>query len=169
MEELFQIGAITQTHGIKGEVKVFPMTDDIGRFKGMKDLILIYGREQLHLQVTNARPQKNLVILKFKGIDDINEVEKYKGCGLYVTAANRNPCGKDEYYISDLIGLRVIDEDGAPIGELKDVLETGANDVYVVAKEDGKELLIPAIKDCIRKVDVKAGQLVVHLLPGLDD
>lgn len=89
MTELYQVGAITQTHGIRGEVKVFPMTDDVSRFKNMKELILDTGKEQIVLEVTSARPQKNLVILKFKGIDNINDVEKYKGCGLFVTKENR--------------------------------------------------------------------------------
>ena len=83
MEELFQVGAITQTHGIKGEVKVFPMTDDVSRFKNMKEILLDAGREgYISLEVESARPQKNLVILKFKGIDNINDIEKYKGKGL---------------------------------------------------------------------------------------
>ena len=100
MTELYQVGAITQTHGIRGEVKVFPMTDDVSRFKNMKELILDTGKEQIVLEVTSARPQKNLVILKFKGIDNINDVEKYKGCGLFVTKENCVKCKKDEYFIA---------------------------------------------------------------------
>ena len=130
MTELYQVGAITQTHGIRGEVKVFPMTDDVSRFKNMKELILDTGKEQIVLEVTSARPQKNLVILKFKGIDNINDVEKYKGCGLFVTKENRVKCKKDEYFIADLIGLRAIDEEEAAFGTISDVIQTGANDVY---------------------------------------
>ena len=94
--DLYQVGAITQTHGVRGEVKVFPLTDDVTRFKNMKDLILDTGREQITLEVTSARPQKNLVILKFKGYDSINDVEKYKGAKLYVTKENRVACDEDE-------------------------------------------------------------------------
>ena len=139
MTELYQVGAITQTHGIRGEVKVFPMTDDVSRFKNMKELILDTGKEQIVLEVTSARPQKNLVILKFKGIDNINDVEKYKGCGLFVTKENRVKCKKDEYFIADLIGLRAIDEEGEAFGTISDVIQTGANDVYVVTTSREKK------------------------------
>ena len=166
MTELYQVGAITQTHGIRGEVKVFPMTDDVSRFKNMKELILDTGKEQIVLEVTSARPQKNLVILKFKGIDNINDVEKYK--------ENRVKCKKDEYFIADLIGLRAIDEEGEAFGTISDVIQTGANDVYVVTTKQGEEVMIPAIKDCILEVSVEeqdgqAGYVRIHLLPGLLD
>lgn len=174
MTELYQVGAITQTHGIRGEVKVFPMTDDVSRFKNMKELILDTGKEQIVLEVTSARPQKNLVILKFKGIDNINDVEKYKGCGLFVTKENRVKCKKDEYFIADLIGLRAIDEEGEAFGTISDVIQTGANDVYVATTKQGEEVMIPAIKDCILEVSVEeqdgqAGYVRIHLLPGLLD
>lgn len=174
MTELYQVGAITQTHGIRGEVKVFPMTDDVSRFKNMKELILDTGKEQIVLEVTSARPQKNLVILKFKGIDNINDVEKYKGCGLFVTKENRVKCKKDEYFIADLIGLRAIDEEGEVFGTISDVIQTGANDVYVVTTKQGEEVMIPAIKDCILEVSVEeqdgqTGYVRIHLLPGLLD
>lgn len=174
MTELYQVGAITQTHGIRGEVKVFPMTDYVSRFKNMKELILDTGKEQIVLEVTSARPQKNLVILKFKGIDNINDVEKYKGCGLFVTKENRVKCKKDEYFIADLIGLRAIDEEGEAFGTISDVIQTGANDVYVVTTKQGEEVMIPAIKDCILEVSVEeqdgqAGYVRIHLLPGLLD
>lgn len=174
MTELYQVGAITQTHGIRGEVKVFPMTDDVSRFKNMKELILDTGKEQIVLEVTSARPQKNLVILKFKGIDNINDVEKYKRCGLFVTKENRVKCKKDEYFIADLIGLRAIDEEGEAFGTISDVIQTGANDVYVITTKQGEEVMIPAIKDCILEVSVEeqdgqAGYVRIHLLPGLLD
>ena len=169
MEELYQVGAITQTHGIRGEVKVFPMTDDISRFKNMKELILDTGKERLKLEVTGARPQKNLVILKFKGIDNINDVEKYKGCGLFVSKENRVKLKKDEYFIADLIGTKAIDEQEEEIGTIVDVLQTGANDVYEVEMADGRSLLLPAIKQCILNVDVENGMMQVHVLEGLLD
>lgn len=172
MQDLYQVGAITQTHGIKGEVKVFPMTDDISRFKNMKDLILDTGKETLHLEVSSAREQKNLVILKFKGYDDINQVEKYKGCGLFVTKENRVACREDEYFIADLIGMRVMekkDKEEILLGEISNVISTGANDVYVVAMDEKKEVLIPAIKDCILNVDLTNNKMLVSLLDGLLD
>lgn len=170
MEELFQVGAITQTHGIKGEVKVFPMTDDINRFKNMKGLLLDAGREGIiNLEVESVRPQKNLVILKFKGIDNINDIEKYKGRGLYVTKENRVKLKPDEYFIADLIGLKVYleEEPEAVFGTITDVFETGANDVYEIKTVDSKEVLIPAIKDCIKSIDVDNERVVLHLLKGM--
>lgn len=167
--DLYQVGAITQTHGVRGEVKVFPLTDDVMRFKNMKDLILDTGREQITLEVTSARPQKNQVILKFKGYDSINDVEKYKGAKLYVTKENRVACDEDEYFIADLIGLTVVTDDGSVLGTLTDVITTGANDVYAVKMESGKELLIPAIHDCILQVNDDERKMTVHLLDGLLD
>lgn len=167
MSDLYQVGSITQTHGVRGEVKVFPLTDDIARFENMKDLILDTGKEQIPLEVTSVRPQKNLVLLKFKGYDNINDVEKYKGCGLYVAKENRVKCEKDEYFIADLVGLTVTTDEDEILGEVCDVITTGANDVYVVARPDGTEMLLPAIKECILTVDVEKGQMLVHMMPGL--
>lgn len=169
MQDLYQVGAITQTHGVRGEVKVFPLTDDISRFKNMKNLILDTGKEQIVLEVTSARPQKNLVILKFKDYDNINDVERYKGCGLYVTKENRVKCKKDEYFIADLVGISVITEEGELLGEITDVITTGANDVYAVQTPEGKEVLLPAIKDCILDVDIDKNEMRVHVMPGLLD
>ena len=143
------------------------MTDDVSRFKNMKELILDTGKEQIVLEVTSARPQKNLVILKFKGIDNINDVEKYKKAPLFVTRENAVPLEENEYFIADLIGLSVTSDEGEELGVIDDVLQTGANDVYVVKKAGANDLLIPAIKDCILDVDVENGMMKVHLLAGL--
>ena len=170
MEDLYQVGAITQTHGIKGEVKVFPLTDDISRFKNMKNLLLDAGKEgYISLEVENVRPQKNIVILKFKGIDNINDIEKYKGHGLFVTKENRVDLQEDEYFIADLIGVDVyLDTDeNLLFGEITDVLQTGANDVYEITMTKGDTVLIPAIKDCIKSVDMVNNKMVIHLLDGL--
>ena len=167
MEDLLQIGVITTTHGVRGEVKVFPTTDDPMRFKKLKQVILDTGKEQLELEVAGARFFKNLVILKFKGIDNITDVEQYRQKSLYVTRENAVPLGKNEYFIADLIGLKVVSDEGEELGDLSDVLQTGANDVYVVSKENTPDLLIPAIRDCIRQVDIENGTMQVHLLAGL--
>jgi len=172
LEDLYQVGSITQTHGIRGEVKVFPLTDDISRFKNMKNLLLDAGKEgYISLEVENARPQKNLVILKFKGIDNINDIEKYKGHGLYVTKDNRVDLKEDEYFIADLIGCDVYldsDKDNR-FGTISDVMETGANDVYEITLESGKTVLVPAIKDCILDVDIEGRRMEIHLMEGLMD
>ncbi len=167
MEEKLRVGVISSTHGLRGEVKVFPTTDTPNRFQKMKEVILDTGKEELTLAIEGVKFFKKFVILKFKGIDDINDVEKYKGKELYVTRDKAQKLGKDEYFIADLLGIAVVEDNGRKLGHIKDVIETGANDVYVVEMEEKKDLLIPAIKQCILKVDMEAGQMDVHLLEGL--
>lgn len=167
MEDLLQVGVITTTHGVRGEVKVFPTTDDAARFKKLKQVILDTGKEKIELEIAGVKFFKNLVILKFKGIDDINDVEKYRKKSLYVTRENAVKLKKDEYFIADLIGLKVISDEGEDLGTINDVLQTGANDVYVIKKEGAEELLVPAIKECVKNVDIEGGTMEVHLIPGL--
>ena len=169
MEDLLQVGAITSTHGIRGEVKVFPTTDDVNRFKKLKEVVLDTGKEQLTLQIEGVKFFKQFVILKFKGIDNINDIEKYKGKSLFVTRENAVQLKKDEYFIADMIGSTVEDEEGKVLGTLIDVMQTGANDVYIVEDENGKELLFPAIKQCVLKVDIEEKKILVHVMPGLLD
>lgn len=167
MEKLLQVGIISSTHGVRGEVKVFPTTDDVKRFKKLKNVILDTGREQLPLEVESVKFFKQFAILKFKGYDNINDIEKYKGKSLLVNRENAVKLRKDEYFIADMIGLAVFTEDGKEFGVMKDVLETGANDVYIIDSKEHGEVLIPAIKQCILDVDIEAGKMVVHLLEGL--
>lgn len=167
MEELLQVGVITSTHGIRGEVKVFPTTDDASRFKKLKNVILDNGKEHRELEITSVKFFKNQVILKFKGIDDINDVEKYKKAPLFVTRENAIPLGENEYFVADLIGLNVTSDEGEELGVVDDVLQTGANDVYIIKKKGTEDLLLPAIKDCILDVDIEAGTMKVHVLAGL--
>lgn len=169
MEDLLQVGVITTTHGVRGEVKVFPTTDDAARFKKLKQVILDTGKEKVELEIAGVKFFKNLVILKFKGIDDINDVEKYRKKSLYVTRENAVKLKKDEYFIADLIGLKAISDEGEDLGIINDVLQTGANDVYVIEKEGAEELLVPAIKECVKNVDIEGGTMELHLLPGLRD
>ncbi|PXV96122.1 16S rRNA processing protein RimM [Lachnotalea glycerini] len=169
MENLLQVGVITQTHGIKGEVKVFPTTDDVNRFKKLKNVILDTGKENIELEIEGVKFFKQYVILKFKGIDHINDIEKYKGKSLLVTRENAVKLGKNEYFIADMIGMKVITEDEKEFGRLKDVLATGANDVYVVQTLDNKEILLPAIKQCILKIDIDNQIMTVHIMKGLLD
>lgn len=169
MEDLLQVGAITQTHGLRGEVKVFPTTDDAKRFKKLKEVILDTGKEKMVLEIESVKFFKQFVILKFKGFDDINDIERYKGKSLYVTRENAVKLKKDEYFIADLIGIKVYDENEEYLGVLKDVIVTGANDVYDIALEDGRSLLLPAIKQCVLEVDMEQHQMKVHVLEGLLD
>lgn len=167
MEQLLQVGVISSTHGVRGEVKVFPTTDDVKRFKKLKKVILDTGKEQLPLEIEGVNFFKQFVILKFRGIDNINDIEKYKGKRLLVDREHAVKLKKDEYFIADMIGMDVFTEDGELFGALKDVMETGANDVYIIEMSDGKEVLVPAIKQCILDVDIENRKMVIHLLEGL--
>lgn len=169
MEEMLRVGVITSPHGVRGEVKVFPTTDDKNRFKKLKEVILDTGKEMLPLEIEGVKFFKNMVILKFKGLDTMNDVEKYRSKDLLIHRSQAVKLGKDENFIVDLIGLSVVGDDGADLGALKDVLQTGANDVYVIEMKNGKELLLPAIKDCILKVDLEEKKMTVHVLDGLMD
>lgn len=167
MEELLQVGVITSTHGVRGEVKVFPTTDDAARFKQLKHVLLDTGREMKPLEIQGVKFFKQFVILKFKGIDNINDIERYKRCPLLVERKDAVELKEDEYFIADMIGIQVETEDGEVFGTLKDVMETGANDVYVIDTEAHGEVLVPAIKECILDVDVENRKMTIHLMDGL--
>jgi 16S rRNA processing protein RimM len=169
MEDLLQVGVITSTHGIRGEVKVFPTTDDAARFKKLKQVILDDGRQKIDMEIASVKFFKNMVIVKFKGIDNINDVEKYRKARLLVTRENAVPLEENEYYIADLIGLSAVSDEGEALGTVTDVLQTGANDVYVITTPEKKEILVPAIHDCILQVDLEKQEMQIHLLPGLRD
>ena len=177
MEDLLKVGVITSTHGVRGEVKVFPTTDDVNRFKKLQQVKLFTGKEYLSLEIESVKFFKNMVILKFKGLNLIEDVEKYRQKDLFVERKDAVRLKKDEYFIADLIGVQVFGEDGALIGTLKDVITTGANDVYAVEIAEGNnlgaaagaEVLLPAIKQCILDVDVEASKMVVHMMEGLLD
>lgn len=169
MEKYFQVGIITSTHGLAGEVKVFPTTDDARRFKRLKEVILDTGGAQISMEIEGVKFFKQFVILKFKGIDSINDVEKYRKCPLLVPRKDAVRLERDEYFVADLMGVEVRNEEGCRIGVLKRVMETGANDVYVIDLDDGRELLLPAIRQCVLEVDVEAGFMKIHILDGLLD
>ena len=155
MEQLLQVGVITQPHGVRGEVKVFPTTDDPVRFKKLKKVILDTGKEKLDLEVEHVKFFKQFVIVKFKEFDNINDRE------------NAVLLEEDEYFVADMIGMKVITEDGTEFGTLSDVMETGANDVYVIDSKEHGEVLMPAIKECVLNVDMESGIITVHLMNGL--
>lgn len=167
MENYLRVGVISSTHGIAGEVKVFPTTDDNQRFKKLKQVFLDIGKEYIELEIERVRFFKQMVIVKFKGYDNINDIEKYKGKDLLVTRENAVPLAENEYFIYDIIDAEVETEEGKGLGVLKEVLTTGANDVYVVKLADGKELLLPVIDDCVKQIDTENKKVVVHLMPGL--
>lgn len=167
MEDMLRVGVFANTHGVRGEIKVFPTTDDVKRFKKLKKVYLDLGKETLEWEIQSVKFFKNLVILKFKGIDNINDIEKYKGKDLLIKREQALPLAKDEYYICDIIGAEVVEEDGNTVGTLKEVLQTGANDVYVVATKEGDEILLPVIPDCVKDLDVEKKVVTVHIMAGL--
>lgn len=169
MEDTLRVGVISSTHGVRGEVKVFPTTDDANRFKKLKTVILDTGREQMTLNIESVKFFKNMVILKFKEFNDINEIEKYKGKDLLIKRDQAVKLAPNENFIADLIGLKVVTDEGNDFGMLKDVLQTGANDVYVIETPEGKEYLFPAIPQCILNVDLDEKVVTVHILDGLLD
>lgn len=169
MEDLLKVGVITSTHGIRGEVKVFPTTDDIQRFAYLKECVIDTGKQQIPVEVEGCKFFKNQAILKFKEFQSIDEVEKYKGAGLWVTREHAVPLEEGEFYIADIIDAEVYEENGEYLGRLTEVMETGANDVYVVKLESGKELLIPAIPQCILDVDTEQPRVTVRLMKGMLD
>lgn len=152
---------------MRGEVKVFPTTDDAARFKQLKHVLLDTGREMKPLEIQGVKFFKQFVILKFKGINNINDIERYKRCPLLVERKDAVELKEDEYFIADMIGIQVETEDGEVFGTLKDVMETGANDVYVIDTEEHGEVLVPAIKECILDVDVENRKMTIHLMDGL--
>ena len=167
MDNYLRVGVISSTHGVKGEVKVYPTTDDPNRFKELKEVMLDTGKEQISLEIEGVKFFKQMVILKFKGYDNIDDIEKYRGKDLLISRENAVKLEEGEYFIYDLIDSEVYTEDGNKLGTLTEILTTAANDVYVVRMENGKDVLIPSIKQCILDINVENKKITVHLLPGL--
>ena len=169
MEQFLRVGVISSTHGIRGEVKVYPTTDDPERFLDLDEVILDTGREHKILEIEGVKFFKNQVILKFKGYDNINDIEKYLKKDLLVDREHAVELGENENFIADLIDMEVVTDEGKVLGMLTDVIETGANDVYAVKTPEGKEILLPAIRDCILDVNVDEKRMTVHVMEGLLD
>ena len=167
MEQFLRVGVITTTHGLKGEVKVYPTTDSAERFLELDEVVLRTGTSERPVHVENVRFFKNLVIVKFREFDRIEDVENLRQAELYVSRENAVPLEDGEYYIGDLIGMQVYTDEGEFLGKLDDVIETGANDVYSVNSKKYGNVLIPAIEHCIMDVNIETGKMTVHLLPGL--
>ena len=165
----FRVGVITGTHGLRGEVKVYPTTDEPARFLDLEQVILDTGREERVLKLRSVKFFKKFVILGFEGMDRIEDVERLKGAELLIPREDAYELEEGEYFIPDLLGLKVVTDDARELGVIRDVIETGANNVYVVKNEDGKEILIPAIPQCILEVSLEEGRMKVHLLPGLEN
>ena len=167
MEDFLKIGVVTSPHGVHGEVRVFPTTEDPDRFRILDEVILQNGSRRETHRIRSVKNAKNMVILKLSGIESMNEAETYRGWELMIPRELGLPLEEDEYYIADLIGMDVLTPDGKHLGVIRDVMQTGANDVYVVDSEEYGEILIPAIKACIIQVNIQDNRMVTELLPGL--
>jgi len=165
--EYFEIGQIVNTYGIKGFVKVVPYTDDIKRFEQLKSVYIEQKSKIIEAFIEEVKYSKNLVLIKLKGINSIEEAEKYKNAILKIDRKDAVKLPEDTYFIVDLIGLDVYTLDGENLGKLEDIFKTGSNDVYVVKNELGKQILIPAIESVIKQIDLSHRKIIVNLLEGL--
>jgi len=167
MKQLLEIGQIVNTYGIKGYLKVVPYTDDITRFEQLETIYIETKKVLKEFAIEEVKYSKNLVLLKLKGIDDINVAEEYKNCYLKIDREKAVELPEDTYFIVDLIGLEVYSDENVLLGNIVDVFPTGSNDVYVVKDELGKQILLPAIADVIKSVDIDNKKMIVHLIAGL--
>ena len=168
-DNMLRVGVITTTHGVRGEVKVFPTTDDARRFKKLKNVYLDLGRELLPVTVEGVKFFKQMVIVKFKEINDMDKAATYRNKDILIDREDAMPLKENEFYICDLIGLKVFTDEGEELGVLTEVLQTGANDVYEVTLPNKETVLIPYIEDCVKEISLEEEKVVVHLLPGLLD
>jgi 16S rRNA processing protein RimM len=184
-EDFFDIGSIVNVHGLRGEIRVLPSTEDPSRFELLKTIEVFFpenrrGSEDSEGTAESAernsdiyvlestRRHKTVVVLKLVGIDDRNAAGKLIGGVIKIPRSMALPLDDDEYYQKDLLDMTVVTDEGEELGTLVQILETGANDVYVIrSKEEIKDLLIPAIKDCILSVDIAEKKMTVHLMKGL--
>jgi 16S rRNA processing protein RimM len=169
--KLYTVGEIVNTHGVRGELKVVPHTDFVEeRFdKGSRLIIVDAKGEQTPVIVQSSRLHKKLVYVLFKEFSEINEVEKFKGALLKIDAKYQEKLDEDEFYYHEIIGCEVVNEEGENLGVVKEILTPGANDVWVVKRTKGKDLLLPYIDEVILDVDVKAKRIKVHVMEGLLD
>ena len=167
MEKYFEVGQIVNTNGLKGMLKVKPFTDDIKEFEFFKSIYVEIKNELIEFKIEAVRYVKNMVLLKLQGIDDIDEAEKYRNLYIKVDRDIMPKLPEDSYYIVDLLECEVFTEEGEDLGKLIDVFNTGSNDIYVVKDELGKQLLLPAIGEVIKNVDIPNKKIVVKLMKGL--
>ena len=167
MKEYLEVGQIVNTNGLKGLLKVNPFTDDMKRFEELKTVLILHKKELLEFEIEDVKYQKNQVLLKLKGIDSIEEAEKYKEDYIKINRKDAKKLPKDTYFIADLIGLEVYTDSNEYLGKVDDIFPTGSNDVYVVKDDLGKQILLPGIKDVIKQIDIEKNKIIVTLIKGL--
>lgn len=166
-QEYFEIGQIVNHFGIKGMVKVNPFTDDISQFEKLKSILLVKDGKLSEVEIEETKYSKNQVLLKLKGIDTVEEAEKYRGCHLKIARSNSKKLPKDTYFIADLLGLTVYTDENILLGKVEDIYNSGANDIYVIKSEDGKQILLPGTKEVIKQIDLEQERITVHIIKGL--
>ncbi len=167
LQQYLQIGKIVNTHGIKGEIKVIPLTDDPDRFKKLKWAYIEKGKDKEKREIEAVKFLKSMLIIKLKGIDNMSDAEMLRDCYILVDRENAVTLPKNTYFICDIIGCEVYEENGNKLGELKDVLRTGSNDVYVVENANNTEILIPALKTVVKDISIENRKIIVELPEGL--
>lgn len=166
-QEFFEIGQIVNTFGIKGWVKVNPFTDDLERFQELNSVLVVKNKELINMEIEEVKFHKNVVLIKFKGIEDINMAEKYKGCYIKIKREDARKLPKDTYFIADLIGMKVYDDEGNLLGTVDDIYNNKVHDIYVVKNDLGKQILLPSTKEVIKEIDIEKDMIIVHLIDGL--
>ena len=166
-QEYFEIGQIVNTFGIKGFVKVNPFTDDMQRFGELNYVFVVRNKELLKMQIEEVKYHKNVVLVKFKGVEDINMAEQYKGCYIRIKREDARKLPKDTYFIADLIGVSVFDENDNFLGKVNDIYNNKVHDIYVIKDDLGKQILLHSTKEIIKQIDVENDRIVVHLIDGL--
>ena len=167
MQKRLEVGQIVNTFGIKGEVKVMPFTDDINRFDDLEKVYVKTRKEDKLYKVENVRYHKNMVLLKLEGIENPEQAEMLRNAFLEIDREDAIPLEEGTYFIADLIGLEVYTDEGNLLGKVEDIYNAGANDIYVVKDEFGKQILLPGIDEVIKEVDLDNEKILVHLIPGL--
>ena len=167
MEEYLEIGQIVNTNGLKGLLKVKPLTDDIRRFEELETVYIQKGSNLVEFKIQEVKYIKHMVLLKLEGIDDINEAEKYKNLYIKINRKDAVELEKNSYFIVYIINCEVYTEENELLGKVVDVFPTGSNDVYTIKNSEGKEILLPAISEVIKNVDIPNKKIVVHLMEGL--
>lgn len=166
MEGCFNMGKIVNTHGVKGEIKIYPYTDDLDKFEFF-DYLYIEGFGKAKYLIESSRVHKNMVLLKFKGYDDINKITELLNKNVYIERKD-SPDDGEGHYVVDLIGCEILDENGDLLGHLKDVLQNTAQDLYEIKKvSDGKIFYIPVVDEFVKQIDIKQKKITVHLIEGM--
>lgn len=167
MTKYLEIGQIVNTFGIKGMVKVKPFTDNIERFDELEKVYIENKKGKKEYEIEEVKYHKNMVLIKFKGIENPEDANLLRESYLLIDRANEKPLEEGTYYIVDMIGLDVYTDENEFLGKLEDIFNTGSNDIYVVKNELGKQILLPAIDEVLKEIDMDNKKVIVHLIPGL--